>query len=265
MRTKYNQSMSQIKALILDMDGVIWRDNHPIGDLPQIFRKINERELGFAFATNNSTTTVDRYIERLEQNGIPAAADQIFSSATATSKFLRDLHPQGGNVYVVGMEGLEKTLERFGFTISPEDAKAVVVGMDRTVTYEKLKTATLLIQKGVPFIGTNPDRTFPSPEGLIPGAGSLLAAIETATDQVPLIIGKPKATIFTQAIEYLGEEPENVLVIGDRIETDIAGGQAAGCKCALVLTGVSTRAMGNTWKPDIDYIAEDLTALLDMI
>ena len=257
--------MSQIKALILDMDGVIWRDKHPIGELSQIFRTIRERGLEFAFATNNSTSTVDSYVELLRKSGIPVDAGQIFTSATATSKFLRDRHPEGGNVYVVGMEGLEKTLEGFGFTVSPEDARAVVVGMDRTITYEKLKTATLLIRKGVPFIGTNPDRTFPSPDGLIPGSGSILAAIETATDQSPLIIGKPKATIFTQAIEFLGEKPENVLVVGDRIETDIAGGQAAGCKCALVLSGVSTREMGTTWKPEIDYIAEHLTALMDMI
>lgn len=257
--------MTKIKALILDMDGVIWRDKHPIGNLSQIFRTIGERGLGYAFATNNSTSTVDSYIELLRENGIPANAEQIVTSATATSKFLRDRHPEGGNVYVVGMTGLEKTLERFGFQISPEDAKAVVVGMDRTVTYEKLRIATFLIRAGVPFIGTNPDRTFPSPEGLIPGAGSILAAIEAATDQPPLIIGKPKATIFTQAIEYLGEQPGNVLVIGDRIETDIAGGQAAGCQCALVLSGVSTREMGEAWEPKIDYIAEDLTALLEMI
>ena len=257
--------MSQINALILDMDGVIWRDKHPIGNLSQIFRTIAERGLGYAFATNNSTSTVDKYIELLRKNGIPANTEQIITSATATSNFLRDRHPEGGNVYVVGMEGLEKTLTRFGFAISPEDPLAVVVGMDRTITYEKLKTATLLIRKGVPFIGTNPDRTFPSPQGLIPGAGSMLAAIETATDQPPLIIGKPKATIFTQAIEYLGERPENVLVVGDRLETDIAGGQASGCRCGLVLTGVSTQEMGNAWKPKLDYIAEDLTALLDMI
>jgi 4-nitrophenyl phosphatase len=257
--------MAQIKALILDMDGVIWRDKHPIGDLSQIFRTVAERGLGYAFATNNSTSSVDMYIEQLRKNGIPANAEQIITSASATSKFLRDRHPEGGNVYVVGMEGLEITLNRFGFKNSPEDAIAVVVGMDRTVTYEKLKTATLLIRKGVPFIGTNPDRTFPAPEGLIPGAGSMLAAIQTATDKDPLIIGKPKATIFSQAIEYLGERPENVLVVGDRIETDIAGGQAAGCRCALVLTGVSTREMGDAWTPEIDYIAQDLTELLEMI
>lgn len=257
--------MAQIKALILDMDGVIWRDKHPIGELSQIFRTIRERGLGYAFATNNSTSTVDRYTELLRENGILVDTEQIFTSATATSKFLKDRHPEGGNVYVVGMEGLEKTLEEFGFIVSPEDPKAVVVGMDRTISYEKLRTATLLIRKGVPFVGTNPDRTFPSPEGLIPGAGSMLAAIEAATDQAPFIIGKPKATIFTQAIEYLGEKSENVLVVGDRIETDIAGGQAAGCKCALVLSGVSTREMGGAWTPEIDYIAQDLTELLEMI
>lgn len=247
------------------MDGVIWRDKHPIGDLSEIFQTIRERGLGYAFATNNSTSTVDKYLELLHQNGIPVTADKIITSATATANILSDRHPAGGNIFVVGMDGLEKTLEQFGFTVSPEDAKAVVVGMDRTITYEKLKTATLLIRKGVPFIGTNPDRTFPSPEGLIPGAGSMLAALEAATGQSPLIIGKPKATIFNQAIDILGEAPENVLVIGDRLETDIAGGQAAGCRCALVLSGVSTRGMGEAWMPKVDYIAQDLTALLDII
>lgn len=254
-----------IKALILDMDGVIWRDKHPIGDLQKTFKKIETREITYVFATNNSTNTVEKYVELLSQNGITVGAEQIFTSATATAKYLQTLHPDGGNVYVVGMNGLEKTLQSHGFEISSDHPLAVVVGMDQNLTYEKLRTATLLIRDGIPFIGTNPDKTFPSPAGLIPGAGSMLAAIQAATDKPPEIIGKPKATMFLQAIEFLGEKPENVLVVGDRLETDIAGGQAANCKCGLVLTGVSNRAMGDAWTPRIDYITETLDTLIEQI
>jgi 4-nitrophenyl phosphatase len=254
-----------IKALILDMDGVIWRDKHPIGDLPKTFNKIESRGIKYVFATNNSTNTVEKYVELLNQNGIKVHAEQIFTSATATAKYLLKLHPDGGKIYVVGMNGLEKTLQNYGFEVSSDDPLAVVAGMDQNLTYEKLKTATLLIRSGVPFIGTNPDKTFPSPEGLVPGAGSMLAAIQAATDIQPEIIGKPKATMFLQAIETLGKKPENVLVVGDRLETDIAGGQAANCKCGLVLTGVSNKAMGDAWRPQIDYIAETLDTLIDQI
>jgi len=255
----------KIKALILDMDGVIWRDKRPIGDLQKIFNKIESRGIRYVFATNNSTNTVEKYVELLSQNGIGVNAENVFTSATATAKYLQKLHPDGGNVYVVGMNGLEKTLQNHGFEVTSDDPLAVVVGMDQSLTYEKLRIATLLIRSGVPFIGTNPDKTFPSPDGLIPGAGSMLAAIQAATDQQPEIIGKPKPTMFLQAIESLGENPENVLVVGDRLETDIAGGQAANCKCGLVLTGVSTRAMGDAWTPQIEYIAENLDTLIDLI
>jgi 4-nitrophenyl phosphatase len=255
----------KIKALILDMDGVIWRDKHPIGNLSEIFSAIRERDIKFVFATNNATSTVDKYVELLQQNGVSTHSDQVFTSATATSKYLTALFPDGGNLYVVGMDGLEKTLEQYGFKISSENPLAVIVSMDRTISYEKMKMATLLIRNGVPFIGTNPDRTFPSQAGLVPGAGSIIAAIQAATDTSPKIIGKPKATMFLQAIEFLREKPENVLVVGDRLETDIAGGQAANCKCALVLSGVSTREMGEAWQPNPDYIADDLQALLEMI
>jgi 4-nitrophenyl phosphatase len=256
---------TKIKAMILDMDGVIWRDKQPIGDLSRIFNTLEARGIKFVFATNNSINTVDKYVELLIENGIKTLPEQIFTSATATSKFLKALHPEGGNVFVVGMSGLEKTLEHDGFHISAEKPVAVVVGLDRTLTYQKMRTATLLIRAGTPFIGTNPDRTFPSPDGLIPGAGSMLAAIQAATDIQPEIIGKPKATMFNQALEYLGEKPENVLVVGDRLETDIAGGQAANCKCAVVLTGVSTREMAESWQPKVDLIAKDLQSLIDII
>ena len=259
------KASNDIKALIIDMDGVIWRKHHPIGNLQKIFQKIIDKGLKYVFATNNSTETVGSYLSLLRGNGIPVEEYQVITSATATAEYLKAKFPEGGNIFVVGMEGLAITLKGYGFYIDSEDAKAVVVGMDPTLTYEKLKTATLLIRSGVPFIGTNPDKTFPTPEGLVPGAGSMLAAIEVSTDTSPQIIGKPQGTMFLQALQTLGIQPENALVIGDRLETDIAGGQAANCKTALVLTGVSTGDMGNAWKPKVDIIAKDLETLVDQI
>jgi 4-nitrophenyl phosphatase len=216
----------------------------------------------YAFATNNSTKTVESYKNLLEKIGIETTTNQIFTSAKVTSQYLKRRFQNGGNVFVVGMDGLINTLKTFGFNNSRQSALAVIVGLDENISYEKLKIATLLVRQGIPFIGTNPDKTFPSPEGQVPGAGSMLAAIEAATDRTPEIIGKPKPTMFTQALEYLDENPKNVLVVGDRLETDIAGGQSAGCKTALVLSGVSTLEQGKNWKPAIDLISKDLETLI---
>lgn len=256
---------NDIQALILDMDGVIWRKKHPIGDLASIFQRISSLGLKYVFATNNSTDTVDSYVSLLRKNGIPVEPHQVITSATATAQYLVKKFPERGNIFVVGMEGLATTLKDYGFTIGAQDALAVVVGMDRMLTYDKLETATLLIRSGVPFLGTNPDKTFPTPQGLVPGAGSMLAAIEVATDVSPKIIGKPQGTMFVQALEALKIKPENALVVGDRLETDIAGGQAASCKTALVLSGVSSEAQGKAWKPNLDYIAEDLDSLITQL
>jgi 4-nitrophenyl phosphatase len=254
---------STIKALILDMDGVIWRKKQPIGDLEDIFRRISKKGIVYAFATNNSSTTTEDYASFLNNLGIPVSPEQIFTSGKATAELLAEDFPSGGNVFVVGMPGLAKTISQQGFSISPENPVAVVAGIDFEVTYEKLKTAALLIRSGVPFYGSNPDKTFPTPEGQAPGAGAILAALEAATDVKPRIVGKPQPTMFHQALAHLTEPANSVLVVGDRLETDIAGGQAAGCRTALVLSGVSSRDQADRWKPAPDFIAADLNELVE--
>lgn len=267
MGSQYNQTMNtkKIEALILDMDGVLWKNKEPIGDLEASFRLIQVKGYKYVFATNNSTKSVNDYLSILSDLGIPVISSQIFTSAKATAQMLKSRHPMGGNVFVVGMEGLETTLAEFGFANSLDSALAVVVGMDFTLTYEKLRIATLFIRKGIPFIGTNPDKTFPSPEGQIPGAGSMLAALEASTGIKPEIVGKPNATMFVQALESLNLPPEKVMVVGDRLETDIAGGQAANCHTALVLSGVSSYQQGQTWVPRVDYIFNDFQSLVEWL
>ncbi len=163
---------------------------------------------------------------------------------------------------MIGENGLEETLNRRGFFHSDEDGEeviAVVAGLDRQVTFEILRKASHHIRSGVLFLGTNPDRSFPTPKGLIPGAGAILAALEAATDIKAIIIGKPQPDMYQLALNRLGTSPGQTLVVGDRLETDIAGAQAIGCKTGLVLSGVADEQAALAWRPKLDYIEPDLT------
>jgi len=140
----------------------------------------------------------------------------------------------------------------------------VIAGMDRNFNYEKLQQATRLIRTGVPFFGTNPDHTFPTPQGLVPGAGSILAAIATASDIEPVIAGKPEPTMYRIALERLKTPAERVLVVGDRPETDIAGAQFLGCRTALVLSGVTNEKQAKAWRPVPDLIIDNLESIVNL-
>lgn len=254
----------RIKALILDMDGVLWRDNTLLVDLPAVFRRFQELELKVVLATNNATRSVDMYLQRFEGFGVRLEPGQVVNSAIALGHLLRKCFPQGGPVYILGEKGVVDTLAEYGFYFSEEAPLAVVVGMDRQVNYEKLSRATLLIRSGVPFYATNPDKTFPTPQGLTPGAGAIVAAVQAATDVQPIYGGKPQPTMLQVALERLGTTAEQTLAVGDRLETDILGGYLAGCRTALVLSGVATLQEAETYSPKPDIIALDLAQLVGM-
>lgn len=255
----------QLRALLLDMDGVVWRDNEPIGDLPATMQKIAAKGLQVAFVTNNATKTVEQYQEKFRGFGVEIPAERIHTSSRVAAQMLGEQYPSGGNVYVIGEKGLLEALEEKGFRNTTSDCLAVVVGLDRELTYEKLATATRLIRNGAAFIGTNPDRTLPSPTGHVPGAGSILAALEAATDVKPTIIGKPERALLDAALTQLGLQPKEALMVGDRVETDVAAGQKAGCRTALLLSGVTGEAAARAWKPAPDYIEQDLESLVDKL
>lgn len=253
-------------GLILDMDGVLWRDADPIGDLRAIFARIAERGWRVALCTNNSTRTPAQYLERLSGFGAELEPWQIITSSGALAHALSRRFPQGGRVYVLGEVGLTEALRGQNFEpVSDGDSAgviAVAMGMDRAITFTKLRTATLLIRSGAAFYATNPDRTFPTPEGLIPGAGALIAALTTATDVEPVVVGKPQPAMLELALARLGTPRDQTFVIGDRLETDIAAGEAVGCPTGLVLSGVSSLAQAESWRPPINLIAADLTELV---
>ncbi|HLA07033.1 MAG TPA: HAD-IIA family hydrolase [Anaerolineales bacterium] len=257
---------STIKALILDMDGVLWKADAPIGDLPSIFARIESRGLRYVFATNNGTKTPEEYRKKLVDLGVQAETWQIVTSAMGVAHLLAQSFPHGAKAFMIGEAGIREALEEKGFEIlsveNAQEAQFFVMGIDRDITFEKMQEATLLVRRGIPFYATNPDKTFPTPRGEIPGAGAWISVITTATEVEPVIAGKPFPFMMELSLEILGTKNEETLVVGDRLETDIAAGQAVGCPTALVLSGVSTREQAEAWKPSPDVIAENLSELI---
>jgi len=255
-----------IKALILDMDGVVWKGDTPIGDLPSIFNRIQARGLKFVFATNNSTKTSEEYVARLKGFGVEAEPWQVVTSSQSAAHAIAQKFPRGTKVFMIGEDGLRLPLEQKGFEIVPVEnatqSQVVVMGFDRGITFQKASEAALLVRQGIPFYVTNMDKTFPTPRGQIPGAGAWASVITTATNVEPIVAGKPFPFLMELSLEKLGTRREETLVVGDRLETDIAAGQAIGCPTALVLTGVSTREQAEEWEPKIDFIDEDLATLI---
>lgn len=257
--------LPNLKALLLDMDGVVWRDTQSIGDLPKIFAKITAQNLKMAFVTNNATRTVEQYQEKFGGFGVDVPAEQIHTSSKVAARLLSEKYPKGSKVFVIGERGLREALTDKGLHIAEADCVAVVVGLDRQLNYDKLALATRLIRGGAAFFGTNPDRTLPSPEGEVPGAGSILAALEAATDVRATVIGKPERALLDSALQTIGLEPSQALMVGDRVETDVAAGQKAGCRTALVLSGVTREQAARDWKPAPDFIEKDLETLLEKL
>ncbi len=247
------------------MDGVLWRDTESIGNLPAIFETLKAKNIQFVFATNNATRTVKDYQQKLMGMGIVASEDQIINSAMAVRYILQESYPDGGPLYVIGERGLKECLQEAGFYEDDKDPLAVVVGLDREITYEKLAKATLLIRSGKRFIGSNPDLTYPMPEGLVPGAGAIISTVALSCDQEPEYAGKPAATMFRLALEKLKTTADETMAVGDRLETDLEGGQRAGMRTAVVLSGVATQEDINKWLPAPDLVAKDLTELVNML
>lgn len=257
--------LPNIKGLILDMDGVLWKDTEPIGDLPAIFAAFQDQGLRVILATNNATKTVDDFFSKISRFGVELEEWQVISAAQATGIFLAEKYPDGCNVYAVGTPSLTKILEDAGLNVVTDrrdHVQVVVAAMDTGLTYEKIKDAELLVRSGCEFIGTNPDVTYPSPEGLIPGAGTVIGAIEISSGQKAKIIGKPEPLLYQMALRRLALLPEETLGVGDRLETDILGAQAAGVRSAFVLSGASTLAQAQQMAKKPDIITQDLSELI---
>lgn len=253
----------QIAGIIADMDGVLWRGPDGLPGLHELFALLDESELPFMLATNNSSKSPTDYVTKLNGLGVTTVREEnIVSSGVATAVYLQQEYPIGADVHVLGGAGLFRLVEDAGFNIVDDRAEVVIVGLDFDLTYQKIKHAALLIRAGARFIATNPDRTFPSPEGLIPGAGSMIAMLEAATDVQAEYVGKPYLPMYTIALKRMGTDPAQTLMIGDRLDTDILGAQRVGMRTTLVMSGVTTpeTLIDSDIQPDEAY--DDLLAVV---
>jgi HAD superfamily hydrolase (TIGR01457 family) len=255
-------AVRDVRAFIFDMDGVIYRGNNVLAGAPEFLAALRATNIPYLYLTNNSTTPRNAVVERIGRMGIRATPDQIMTSAEATAASLANAQP-GCRVLVIGEQGVREALlaAKLSVTERHEDADAVVVGLDREVTYARLKEAALALQRGALFLATNTDASLPAEEGLIPGAGSLVGMLEIATGRKARAIGKPSPEIFRIALSRLGTPVEVTAVVGDRPETDILGGQLAGLKTIGLLCGVGTAEQFSTMQAPPDWVFEDLAEL----
>lgn len=259
------RSLGSLRAFISDMDGVVYRGNAVIPGAPEFFGRLRAAGIPFVFLTNNGTTPADQVAERLLRMGITVRPDEIITSAEATAAAVQAEMP-GARVIMLGEEGVRRALIAAGLRLVDDyrQADVAVASLDRQMTYARLRDVALAIRRGIPFFATNADLTLPAEDGnQVPGAGTLVGALELATGVRARVIGKPAPGFFHYALQRLGSSAECTAAIGDRIETDILGGQRAGLPTIGVLTGVSTAAEFAALQPPADWVFPDLYALAD--
>ena len=232
------KSLVQKKLWILDMDGTVYLGNQLFPETLPFLQRIRESGASYLFFTNNASRAKDTYVTRLNGMGIPAGPENILTSAETTIAFLKQ-HRPGKSVYVVGTPDLIRSFEDAGICVE-EDAPIVVASFDTTLTYDKLEKACRYIREGAEFISTHPDFNCPVEGGFIPDSGAICALITASTGKLPRYFGKPYEDTLQIIEEFSGVAREDMVVVGDRLYTDIALGAKHGVASVLVLSGETT-------------------------
>ena len=249
-------------AWVIDLDGVVWLSDEPIPGSAGAVAALRARSERVLFLTNNSSMTVGEYVAKLARHEIPVSPEDIVTSAQAAAQLVE----AGERVLVLGGPGIVEALAAVGAHVTVAGSggsgasayDAVVMGWHRRFDFSMLEEASSAVFAGARLIGTNSDATYPTPHGLIPGSGSILAAVAYATGETPVVAGKPNEPIARLVRERLGGTP--TVVVGDRPDSDGALARAVGCEFALVMTGVTKDAA--TAEPVPDVVADDLAAMV---
>jgi NagD protein len=229
------------KGFIFDLDGTIYRGDKLIPGADGVIRLLRENKRKVVFLSNKPLQTREDYASKLTRLGIPAQPDEVINSTFVMTNYLKKIAPQA-RLYVVGETPFVEELKRAGFKITdePKEIEYVVVAFDRTFDYQKLNIAFQAIKLGAHFVATNPDRTCPVEGGEIPDCAGMIAAIEAVTEKkFEVIVGKPSPIMIQAVLDVLGLKPEDCILIGDRLETDIKMGRESGIATGIVLTGVT--------------------------
>lgn len=253
--------LSSIRYLLIDLDGVLYVGTTALPCAREFIAWVRRHGIQFRLVTNNATLTPSGFVAKLAAMGIGVREEEVFTSSLATALYLnKQRGPQ--SAYVIGEEGLLEALRGVGVELDSSQPDWVVVGLDRLLTYAKLADAALALQRGARFLGTNPDLSLPVEGGLAPGAGAIQAALTATTGIRPTVIGKPQPLMLELAMAQMGGDLHTTAMLGDRLDTDIAGAAALGIPAVMVLTGVSSRAdlAGSPVQPAM--VVDDLAALM---
>jgi len=230
-----------IKGLVIDLDGSVYVGNRLISGVPEALEELRSKGIKVLFLTNNATKTPQEYLEKLEGMGIRVSMQEILTSGVIAASYVKRTRGPS-RIFVVGTEALKEVLRSYGHEIVTSDSDVVVAGLDFDFDYQKLAKASREIRRGAKFVATNTDATIPLEDDVMPGAGSIVKAIEVASGARPLVVGKPSRIAMREAIMRLRLRPSEVLVVGDSPETDVKMGKRLNCLTALVLTGVTKEA-----------------------
>jgi 4-nitrophenyl phosphatase len=228
------------KAICLDLDGTVYRGIEPIPEAVEFISRVQSAGIDPYFITNNSSKTQVQLQAKLLSFGIKATLDRIMTSAIATAKYC-SIHHQGASVMLIGGDGLVDALDNEGITQTTENPDIVIMGIDHNISYAKLADACLAIRAGAHFIATNNDKAFPTERGLVPGNGSFIALMESATGVQPILIGKPEIAMLGFIQAQGGYAKEEMVMVGDNYDTDILTGIRFGIDTVHVETGVTSK------------------------
>jgi len=259
--------LSAVRHVALDMDGTIYTGGTLFHTTKPFLAALEGMGVGFTFLTNNPSKSVPDYLAHLGRMGVQARVDQLYTSTQATIEHLQTSLPGARRLFVLGTASMGEAFAAAGFTLMPDrsDAEpdAVVVGFDLTLTYSRLCRAAWWLQRGKPFIATNPDRVCPTDQPtVLVDCGSICAALEKATGRAPdAILGKPDPAMLRGILHRLGLRPEQLAMVGDRLYTDMVMARRAGALGVLVLTGEATAAEAARLSPPPDLIVSGLDEL----
>ena len=252
----------EIRSWLIDMDGVLVREEQPIPGAERFIAALRKRGAAFLVLTNNSIYARRDLSARLAASGLHVPEQAIWTSALATARFLEDQRPQG-SAFVIGESGLTTALHDAGYTLTDRAPDYVVLGETRSYSFERITRAIRLIAAGARFIATNPDATGPTAEGPLPATGSVAALISRATGVAPYFVGKPNPLMMRSALNAIDAHSESAAMIGDRMDTDVVAGLEAGMETILVLTGVTTREEAERHPYRASRIVDSIADLLD--
>ena len=233
------------RGFILDLDGTVYRGDQLIPGAESVVRLLREKKRKVVFLSNKPIQTRDEYASKLTRFGIPTQPEEVINSSFVMVNYLKKVAPEA-KLFVAGETPFIEELKRAGFqmTDEPKEIDYVVVAFDRTFDYRKLNIAFQAIKLGAHFVATNPDRTCPVEGGEIPDCAGMIAAIEAVTGKkVEVVVGKPSPIMIQAALDVMGLRPEDCILIGDRLETDIRMGKDSGIATGIVLTGVTDEKM----------------------